>query len=229
MKKMIILNYKMNLEYDDVPSYIDKLNNIDTDNSIVVLPSSIYLESFVNHCSWGVGVQNIYYESFGDYTGEISPVQIKSMGVCYSLVGHYERKKYFGENHDIIKKKLNACLDSNIIPILCFGECGESMKKTLDDLLEGIDNINFIIFAYEPLEVSNKETVLQIKEDINTIYDYLYKKYNVSPNILYGGGVKKENIKDILNIDKLNGIMLGKLSTNIDNVVNIIKDIDKKK
>lgn len=229
MKKLIILNHKMNLEYDEVPSYIDKLNNIDTDNSIIVMPSSIYLESFVNHCNWGVGVQNIFYESFGDYTGEVSPVQIKSMGVCYSLVGHYERKKNFGEDHAIIKKKLNACLDSNIIPILCFGECGESMKKTLDDLLEGIENINFIIFAYEPLMVSDKGTIKQIEDDINTIYDYLFKKYNVSPNIVYGGGVKEENIKDILNIEKLNGIMIGKLSTDIDKVIKIIKDLDKKK
>lgn len=225
MKKMIILNHKMSLEYDEVPMYIDKLNKIDTDNDIVVVPSSLYLESFINHCSWGVGVQNIYYESFGDYTGEISPMQVKSLGIEYAIVGHYERKKYFNENHEIIKKKLNACLDSNIIPILCFGECGSEMEHTLDDLLEGIDNINFIIFAYEPLEVSNDETIEQIKDDIGTIYDYLYEKYKIRPNIVYGGGVSEENIRNLLEYDKLNGIMIGKSSSDIDKVSNIVSSL----
>lgn len=225
MKKMIVLNHKMYLEYDEIPLYIDKLNKIDTDNSIVVIPSSIYLESFINYCNWGIGIQNVYYESFGEYTGEISPVQVKSMGVEYALIGHYERKKYFMEDHSLIKKKLNACMDSNIIPILCFGECGNDMSKTLDDLLEGIDNINFIVFAYEPLEVNENETIDQIKDDISTIYDYLYEKYKVVPNIIYGGGVKEENISDILKIDKLNGILIGKMSINIDQVERVISNL----
>ena len=225
MKKMIILNHKMSLEYDEVPIYIDKLNKMDTESDIVVVPSSLYLESFINHCSWGVGVQNIYYESFGDYTGEISPMQVKSLGIEYAIVGHYERKKYFNEDHDIIKKKLNACLDSNIIPILCFGECGSEMEHTLDDLLEGINNINFIIFAYEPLEVSNDETIEQIKDDIGTIYNYLYEKYKIRPNIVYGGGVKEENIRNLLEYDKLNGIMIGKSSSDIDKVSNIVSSL----
>lgn len=222
MKKMIILNHKMSLEYDEVPIYIDKLNKIDTDNDIIVIPSSLYLESFINHCSWGVGAQNVYYESFGDYTGEISPMQVKSLGIEYAIVGHYERKKYFNEDHELIKKKLNACLDSNIIPILCFGECGEEMEHTLDDLLEGINNINFIIFAYEPLEVSEDETIEQIKDDIGTIYDYLYEKYKIRPNIVYGGGVREENINNLLEYDKLNGIMIGKSSSDIDKVNDIV-------
>ena len=225
MKKMIILNHKMSLEYDEVPMYIDKLNKIDTDNDIVVVPSSLYLESFINHCSWGVGAQNIYYETLGDYTGEISPMQVKSLGIEYAIVGHYERKKYFNEDHEIIKKKLNACLDSNIIPILCFGECGSEMEHTLDDLLEGIDNINFIIFAYEPLEVSNDETIEQIKDDIGTIYDYLYEKYKIRPNIVYGGGVSEENIRNLLEYDKLYGIMIGKSSSDIDKVNNIVSSL----
>ena len=225
MKKMIILNHKMSLEYDEVPIYIDKLNKMDTESDIVVVPSSLYLESFINHCSWGVGAQNIYYESFGNYTGEISPMQVKSLGIEYAIVGHYERKKFFNEDHNIIKKKLNACLDSNIIPILCFGECGSEMEHTLDDLLEGINNINFIIFAYEPLEVSNDETIEQIKDDIGTIYDYLYEKYKIRPNIVYGGGVREENIRNLLEYDKLNGIMIGKSSSDIDKVSNIVSSL----
>ena len=226
MKKIIILNHKMSLEYDEVYPYIERINNIDTNNDIVVVPSSLYLESFVNHCNWGVGIQNIHYESLGEYTGEISALQAKSLGCEFAIIGHYERKRFFNEDHEFIKKKLNACLDSNMVPILCFGECGDAMERTLDDLLEGIENINFIVFAYEPLQVSEYETLEQIEDDINKIYNYLYKKYKISPNIVYGGGVEEENINKLLKIDNLNGILIGKVSSDIDKIENIIKSID---
>ena len=89
MKKLIVLNHKMNMEYDEVHNYIKRINEIDTNNNIIVCPSAIYLESFINHCSWGIGAQNIYYESLGNYTGEISTLQLKSLGIEYSLVGHF--------------------------------------------------------------------------------------------------------------------------------------------
>ena len=228
MKKLIILNQKMNMEYDEVYEYIDRINKIDTTNSIIVCPSSIYLNNFIDNCSWGVGAQNVYSEPFGNYTGEISTLQLKSLGINYSLVGHFERKKYFHETNKLIAKKLNACLDSNISPILCFGETGNigEIKETLDKLLEGIQNIDFIIFAYEPLKVSDHETIEQIEYDINIIYDYLYEKYKSKPNIIYGGGVAKENINDLFKIEKLNGILIGKISSNIDKIESIIKSIN---
>lgn len=228
MKKLIILNHKMNLDYDEVPTYIDKINNIKTTNNIVICPSTLYLETFINHCNWGVGSQNVYYEPLGNYTGEISTNQLKSLGIEYSLIGHFERKKYFHEDNQLIKKKLNACLDANIQPILCFGETGniDDIKDTLDELLESINNIDFIIFAYEPLCVSGEETKEQIAEDINTIYDYLYQKYHSKPNIIYGGGVAEGNINDLLEIKKLNGILIGKISSNIKKIEKIIENIN---
>ena len=168
------------------------------------------------------------YKESGNYTGEISTNQLKSLGIEYSLIGHFERKKYFHEDNEMIKKKLNACIDANIQPILCFGETGniDDIKDTLDLLLDGIENIDFIIFAYEPLDVSNKETKEQIEEDINMIYNYLYTKYHSMPNIVYGGGVIKEDINKLFDIDKLNGILIGKVSTDIDKIVKIIEKID---
>ena len=200
MKKMIILNHKMNLEYDEVHDYIDKLNNIKTDNNIIVCPTNIYLESFLNYCNWGIGAQNFYHKSLGNYTGEVSILQLKSMGIEYSLVGHYERKKYFNETNKIIHDKLIACLEANIMPILCFGETGniEEAKKTLDCLLKDIENINFIAFAYEPLKVSKNVTINQISDDISSIYDYLKDKYQTKPIIIYGGGVSKDDINKLL-------------------------------
>lgn len=228
MKKMIILNHKMNLEYDEVYNYINKINSLNIDNNLVICPTNVYLESFINNCTWGIGAQNVFYEESGNYTGEISTLQLKSLGVEYCLVGHYERKKYFGETNKIINKKLIACLEGNIQPILCFGEDGdiEKAKEDLDVLLEGVENIDFIIFAYEPLKVSKKEISEQIGMDVESIYDYLQEKYQTRPNIVYGGGVFKEDINRLLEIEKLNGILIGKISSNITKMERLLKSIN---
>lgn len=228
MRKLIILNNKMNLEYDELYTYIDKINKIDTDNNLILCPSNIYLENFINNCSWGIGAQDVYYKRKGNYTGEISSLQLKSLGVEYCLIGHYERKKYFHESNKLINKKLNACLDSNIEPILCFGENGniEDIENSLEELLNNVENIHFIVFAYEPLELEEMKDINIIEEEINYIYDYLYKKYNTIPNIVYGGGVDETNINKLLKIDKLNGVLIGGISTNINKITKIINNID---
>lgn len=226
MKKLIVLNHKMNLEYDEVVPYINKLNEVNTTNNIIVCPSNIYLSDFINYSNWGVGAQNISEYSNGNYTGEVSSLQLKSLGIEYSIIGHYERKKYFHETNQIINKKLIECLNSNISPILCFGETG-NVEDALDDLevlLKGISNIDFIIFAYEPLKVS-EESIYNIESQVKEIYNYLKDKYNSTPNIIYGGGVSKKDINNLLEINELNGIMIGKISSNIEKIDSIIKSI----
>lgn len=215
------------MEYDDIYPYINEINRLDTDNNIIVCPSNIYLPLFVNHCNWGVGAQNVYEKREGNYTGEVSSLQLKSLGVEYSIVGHYERKKYFYETLQGVKMKLEACLDSNISPILCFGENGKDkdILHDLDILLEGISNIDFIIFAYEPLMVDDKKDIEEIQEQVDMIYNYLYDKYHSRPNIVYGGGVVQKDIKELLKSDKLNGLLIGKISADIDKVKRIVKNI----
>ena len=227
MKKLIVLNHKMNLEYDQVIPYINTLNQIQTDNNVIVCPSNIYLSDFINYSNWGVGSQNVSSELDGNYTGEVSTLQLKSLGIEYSIIGHYERKKYFKETNLDINKKLNACLDSNISPILCFGESGnvDDSIDALEELLMGISNIDFIIFAYEPLKVSKQEEMSDIEEQIKIIYNYLQDKYNSHPNLIYGGGVSQKDINALLEIPEINGIMIGKISSSIDKVEKIIKGI----
>ncbi len=224
MNKLIILNHKMNLEYDEVFPYINKLNQIQTDNNIIVCPSNIYLTDFINHCTWGIGAQDVSKYEEENYTAEVSTLQLKSIGVEYALIGHYERKKYFHETEEDIHKKIIYCLESNIMPIVCFGETGnfEEIKTSLKNLLKNIENIDFIIFAYEPLKVKEKETASSIEEMINNIYNYLYEQYHSKPNIVYGGGIDKKDLKTILNIEKLNGLLIGKISSDITKIEKIL-------
>ena len=130
MKKIIILNHKMNLLYDDLIPYIMKLNEIQTENNIIVCPSNIYLESFINYCDWGIGSQNVSINSSKNNTGGVSSIQLKSLGVEYSMVGHSD----LGENDTIINGKVLDLLDNNIIPILCLNDD----EKKVNDLYEKI-------------------------------------------------------------------------------------------
>lgn len=229
MKKLIVLNHKMNLDYDEVFPYIDELNKIETDNDLIVCPSNIYLTDFINHCTWGVGAQNVFHKPNGNYTGEISTTQLKSLGVEYSVVGHYERRKYFKESNRLINEKLKACLDTNIIPILCFGETGqiEDTLAQLKELLKDIQVIDFIIFAYEPLKVDSNLELEKIKEDIDEISSYLLDLYETRPTILYGGGVANKDVNELLAHENIDGLVIGKASANIESVQKIIKTINK--
>lgn len=224
MKKTIILNHKMNLDYDMVYPYIESINNVDTDMSLIVCPSNIYLENFINNCSWGVGAQDVFYEESGNYTGEVSTIQLKSLGVEYSIIGHDERRKITKETVDIINKKLIACLESNIQPILCFGSTGNisDIEEELDGLLKDVNNINFIIFAYEPMDVKDIQSLDDINDNINSIYDYLYEKYQVKPFIIYGGGVNKDNVKEILDISLIDGVIIGSMSSDFKKIKEVI-------
>ena len=217
----------MNLEYDEVIPYINTLNEINTNNNIIICPSNIYLNDFINHSSWGVGAQNVSDQINGNLTGEVSTLQLKSLGIEYSIIGHYERKKYFHETNQDINKKLNACLDANLSPILCFGETGntEDAINALDELLKDVPNIDFIIFAYEPLKISEQESITTITEQIKEIYEYLYTKYNSKPNLIYGGGIAQKDINSLLECEELNGIMIGKISSQPEKIAKIIKNI----
>lgn len=231
MDKVIVLNNKMNLLYDDVYEYIERLNKYD--KRLIICPSDIYLSLFLVNSNHEIGSQNVFYENSGAYTGEISPLQLKNMDINYSIIGHSERKK-MGETDNIINKKIISCLDNNIIPIVCIGEENknnfkEEIDKQLKNYLKKIDNIDFIYFAYEPVWLIGSSTVEtnQIKDNIDYLVNYFKEKYNKIPCLLYGGGVNSDNINDIINIDNIEGVVLGEISSNINKLESIIDVLEK--
>lgn len=221
--KIIVLNHKMNLYYEELNEYINRINKIS--NNIIIAPSNIYLLEFINKCKHIISSQDICYIEEGNYTSKVSWHQIKSIGINYSIIGHSEK------NEDISKTnlKLKVCIKNGIKPILCFGENDNSIIL-VDKLTKDISSIKDIIFAYEPINNINKNNINldKIKNEINQIYEYLSKKYNCEPTLLYGGGINKDNIKDIYNIDKLEGILIGSISSNIDEIEKILLKINEK-
>lgn len=224
MDKLIILNHKMTLNYNELDNYITSINKLNY--NLIIAPSNIYLIPFVNKCKHKIASQDICYLENGNNTGKVSANQIKSLNIKYSIVGHNEKDT----DLEKINLKLKKCLNNNITPILCISENDRNIttiNTVLEILLKDIDDISNIIFAYEPVYLIDKDETINIKDitmRINHIYDWLYNRYRIVPFIVYGGSVRN-NIKEMLEIKNIKGVMIGKISSNIKEITKILSNI----
>ncbi len=221
--KLIVLNHKMNLYYNELDEYIEKSNNLK--HNLIIAPSNIYLIEFIKRSHHKISSQDICYIEEGNYTGKVSWHQIKSLGVKYSIIGHSEKN----ESIEKTNIKLRTCLNHGIIPIICFGN--ETKEENIEGILEKIslETIDNIIFAYEPIFNISKENIdiEYISQQIDIIYNYFLKKYHQKPTIIYGGGINKYNIKEIYNLNKLDGLLIGSISSNISELEKCLKEVDE--
>ncbi|MCK9217272.1 MAG: triose-phosphate isomerase [Firmicutes bacterium] len=187
-----------------------------------------------------LGAQNMHYEEKGAYTGEVSPVFLKEIGVDYIILGHSERRKIFGEIDVIINKKIKAALKHNLSPILCVGETLEErekdityeiIKKQIEYCLEGLKDTNLdkLVVAYEPVwAIGTGKTAT--KEDANDVIsfirrllsEYINKKMADKTRILYGGSVKPNNIKELMEMGEIDGALVGGASLKANDFAKII-------
>ncbi|MDD3305426.1 MAG: triose-phosphate isomerase [Bacilli bacterium] len=238
MKKIIALNLKMNLNYEEALNYVETLSNEKLDkHGIVVLPSYIYLDMF-RKLEYNLGAQNVYFEDKGAYTGEISPSQLKTLGISYALIGHSERRIHFNEDNELINKKIKGSLRNNLNIILCVGETEEEkdlnktsfvLEQQLIADLNNIENSNNIIIAYEPVWAIGSGKVPkneEIEESIKFIKSIVNRKYNIEPKVLYGGSVNKENINTILKINNVDGVLVGSASVDPKYLISMIKSVE---
>jgi len=227
--KTIILNHKSYLNYDEITNYKEEINKIQKENiNLVLLPNIAYISLFKN-TNITLGTQNFYSYNFGSYTGETSLEILKSLNVTHTLVGHPERLLLRIDTYNQIKDKLFKSINSGFKTILCIGHDAniKIIKKELKFYLKGLDHtvLNNLIIAYEP---ANKieDGIVNLEEIENIcvyIKNYFEKNYNINIPFIYGGSVNETNIKEVLNIT--NGVILGKISTNIEKLKKIIEEI----
>ena len=170
MDKLIILNHKMTLNYNELDNYITSINKLNY--NLIIAPSNIYLIPFVNKCRHKIASQDICYLENGNNTGKVSANQIKSLNIKYSIVGHKEKDT----DLEKVNLKLKKCLNNNITPILCISENDRditTINTILEKLLKDIDDISNIIFAYEPIYQIDKDEPIDLK-DINIKMNYIY-------------------------------------------------------
>ena len=164
-----------------------------------------------------VGAQNIHWEDIGAYTGEISGLMLSEIGVRYVVVGHSERRQYFGETDETVNKRLQAAQRHGLQPILCVGEtkqqrdAGETEALIFSQLekdLVDVDQENLVI-AYEPIwAIGTGETCAS--DEANRVIGLIRSKLkNPDVSIQYGGSVKPGNIDEIMAQPEIDGALVG--------------------
>ncbi len=186
-----------------------------------------------------LGAQNACWEEKGAFTGEISPLMLKELGVSYVILGHSERRHIFGETDELIAKRVEGVYRSGLIPVLCVGETLEERNqgKTLDVVgtqlvgalkgLEGVSGEDLVI-AYEPvwaIGTGVNATPDQAEEVHKFIRKKLQELYNVEVSekirILYGGSVKPENIEELMKQPNIDGVLVGGASLDPEKFIKI--------
>lgn len=242
-KKIIAGNWKMNgLKKDSWQLVNDLLSKFDEQKSLfemIICPPAILLSeiaAMLDGAPIHVGAQNCSQYLNGAYTGEISPLMIKDVGARFVILGHSERRGYFGETNEIVSKKAETVIKENLVPIICIGETLE--QKESGRAAEVIENqfmnsipVNAtednIIIAYEPvwaIGTGKSASVADIVDIMNTIRNVSEVKFGTkNVNILYGGSVKPSNASEIASIETVGGVLVGGAALKADDFWNIAK------
>jgi len=248
-KKIVAGNWKMNksfLEAEELMAEItDELEKVKPVNVEVVLcPPFLYLElatDFALEASFSVGAQNIYPMDSGAYTGEISPLMLKSLKVKYCIIGHSERRKYFQESNDFLARKVDSLLKHDIIPIFCCGEVlpereagshFDVVRKQLNESLFHLTREAFspVVIAYEPvwaIGTGINATPQQAQEMHSFIRGLIHEKYDddiaYETLILYGGSCNGKNARELFSQPDVDGGLIGGASLKTDEFLQVIQ------
>lgn len=187
-----------------------------------------------------LGAQNMHFESEGAFTGEISAEMLKEIGVDYCIIGHSERRQYFGETDETVNLKLKKAFDSDILPIMCVGETLEErdggkafevVKSQLEKGLSGIESadIERLVIAYEPIwaigtgRTATPEQANEMCGFIRDVIDELYDEVTADKVIIqYGGSVKPANATEIMNMEEIDGALVGGASLKPEDFIQIV-------
>jgi len=241
---MIAGNWKMNTTVSDavklVRSMLGGLDKVGGVEKVICPPfvSLAAVRDLIKGTSVKLGAQNVFYEEKGAFTGEISPLMLADL--CeYVIIGHSERRQYFGEAGEIIDKKVQAALQVELKPILCIGErleeneAGRTEEVLARQLMASSDRLYYIgglVIAYEPvwaIGTGKSATGEEANETIGFIRQRISHQHgnNIADNvrILYGGSVTADNIAEFMRQPEIDGALVGGASLKADDFLSIAK------
>lgn len=238
-RTLVAGNWKMNKTPSEAVKLIEELKPLVKNDSVDVLlcVPAIDVVPVVNAAKESnikVGTENMYFEESGAYTGEISPEMITDAGAQYVIIGHSERRGYFGETDEMVNKKVLKALEHDIVPVLC---CGESLSQRKQNVyIEWIrmqikaafsnvkkEDADKVVIAYEPIwaigtgETATSDQAEEVCKEIRNCIGELYDdsvKENI--RILYGGSVNPKNAKDLFSKPDIDGGLVGGASLKAD-------------
>ena len=249
-KKIVAGNWKMNKTLAEAEALTRELltasSQLNTRAGIVLCTPFPYLQAvskLVAGSRLQVGAQNCSEHDSGAYTGEVSAAMLQSLGIPYVIIGHSERRQYFGESSITLAKKVDRALANNLIPIFCCGEPLEVreknghealVKKQTEEALFHLspDKVSKVVIAYEPVWAigTGKTATSQQAQDMHAIIRrHLAAKYGASIaddiTILYGGSVKPDNAKELFSSPDVDGGLVGGASLKASDFIGIIQGV----
>ncbi|MCI9477317.1 MAG: triose-phosphate isomerase [Emergencia sp.] len=243
---LIAGNWKMYKTTEEALAFAKELKTMygDTDVKAAICAPYTQLAALVEAFSGsgiGVGAQNVHFEEEGAFTGEVSLNMLKEIGVDYCIVGHSERRQYFGETDETVNLKLKKILaDSKITPILCVGEdlaqrdagieqevVGAQIEKAFAEI--SAEDAAKVVVAYEPIwaigtgRTASPQQAGEMCAWIRKSIEGLYDEDTCDKVIIqYGGSVKPENATEIMNMDEIDGALVGGASLDSSKFMEIV-------
>ena len=249
-KRMIAGNWKMNKTYSEgvvlAQGLADELKDGTGDVDVVVCPPAVDLKGVsevIDQTSapLALGAQNVYWEESGAYTGETAPNMLEAVGATHCIIGHSERRDYFGETDEDVNKKAKALMAHGIVPISCCGEsleirvAGKHVEFVVDQIkkdtegLEITDPSKYVI-AYEPIwaigtgKTATADDAQEVCGAIRaTLVEVFGEEIASGIRVLYGGSAKPENIAGFLEKEDVDGALVGGASLKADSFAAMVK------
>lgn len=239
----------MNKTLSEAKSFVEEVKgsvpSADVVDSVVCAPA-LFLDALVNDTKGtdlGVGAQNMHFEDNGAFTGEISPVMLKDLGVGYVVLGHSERREYFGETDELVNQKTHAAFNHGLTPIVCVGETLEQreadqtkevVKTQTEKGLQGLseEQVKRTVVAYEPVwAIGTGKTASS--EDANEVCAYIRsviaEQFSQDAadavRIQYGGSVKPGNIKELMGMSDIDGALVGGASLEPQSFLQLLEGV----
>ena len=219
MKILVVANWKCNpvtfQEANQLFNSVKRGTKNIKNAEVVICPPFVFISNFKFQISnLKLGSQDVFWENGGAYTGEISPLMLKNMGVEYVIIGHSERRKYQKETNEMINKKLKFAFNAGLKPILCIDKISQIPR----DIRKGF------IVAYEPLFAIGTGRVCPAGKAKNMNFS-IKKILGRNFPVLYGGSVNSENARDYIEEAEFNGLLVGGASLRPKEFIDIVKNI----
>jgi triosephosphate isomerase len=245
-KKLVAGNWKMNKLHDEAESLftelLKRINEVPDGVDVMIAPPALYLAQMATQAGsrLALGAQDVSHrQEQGAYTGEYSAEMLKSAGVRYAIIGHSERREYHGENDELIRRKIAACVAAGIRPVYCCGEALEEREKgrhaevvlqQVSTALQGFSSKELadLVIAYEPawaIGTGKTATASQAQEMHAEIRKILSERFSSefaeSVRILYGGSAKPSNAAELFSQPDVDGGLIGGASLNADDFLRV--------
>ncbi|WP_085505879.1 triose-phosphate isomerase [Thalassobacillus devorans] len=248
MRKQVIAgNWKMNKVLNEAEQFVQTAKNEvpgeEQVESVVCAPFP-FLHSLIKETEGTplkVGAQNMHFEESGAFTGEVSPVMLKDLGVSYVVLGHSERRELFGETDEDVNKKVHAAFKHDLTPIVCVGETLEQRENNetmnhveaqVKNALEGLsdEQVQQVIIAYEPIwaigtgKTSSAEDANEVCSHIRKVVkEFSSETAAEAVRIQYGGSVKPANVDELLGQSDIDGALVGGASLEADSFLKLVE------